>query len=205
MLELNIGRDEACFWRLMLERYTAAVSQNALEVMKFAAWGLVGWGAGEILQWCRSGNETKYLVRFRGSASIHWTHLKQFIMYKEYHQDGRWLTWAPVCSVNDWTPVVPVIYVSMNRCGICHTCIGTGSKQTCVLSTPDHTPQHSTAACTRKMTANKKINDGTEAPKIKTITFFFAGKINMINKHDAEITNVKICHDLGVHATIFCV
>ena len=32
----------------MLERYTAAVSQDAPEVMKFAAWGLVVWGAGEI-------------------------------------------------------------------------------------------------------------------------------------------------------------
>ena len=87
MLELNIGRDEACFWLLMLERYTAAVSQDAPEVMKFAAWGLVGWGAEEILHWW-SDNETKYLVRFRGSASIHWTHLKQFIKYKEYFQDG---------------------------------------------------------------------------------------------------------------------
>ena len=72
----------------------------------------------------------------------------------------------------------------------------------CVLCTPDLTPQHSTAACTHKMTANKKINDGTEAPK-KTKTFFFAGKMNIINKHDAGITNVKISHDLGVHTTMF--
>ena len=122
MLELNICCDEACFWLLMLERYTAAVSQDAPEVMKFAAWGLVVWGAGEILQWWRSGNETNYFVRFRGSASIAWTHLNQyqFNMWKKYHQDGLWLTWAPVCSVNDWTPVVPVIYVCMNRCGVCH-------------------------------------------------------------------------------------
>ena len=72
----------------------------------------------------------------------------------------------------------------------------------CVLCTPDLTPQHSTVAYTRKMTANKKINDDTEAPK-KTITFFFAGKINKINKHDAGITNVKISRNLGVHTTIF--
>ena len=50
MLELNICCDEACFWRLMLEQYKAAVSQDAAEVMKFAAWGLVVWEAGEILQ-----------------------------------------------------------------------------------------------------------------------------------------------------------
>ena len=49
------------------------------------------------------------------------------------------------------------------------------------------------------MTANKKINDGTEAPKKKNL---FAGKINIINKHDAGITNVKISRDLGVHATM---
>ena len=41
MLELNICCDEACFCRLMLVRYTAAVSQDAPEVMKFAALGLV--------------------------------------------------------------------------------------------------------------------------------------------------------------------
>ena len=35
------------------------------------------------------------------------------------------------------------------------------------------------------MTANKKINDCTEAPKKNT--FFFAGKINIINKHEAGI------------------
>ena len=112
--------DKACFWRLMLERYTAAVSQEAPALMKFAAYGLVVWGAGEILQWWRSGNETNYFLRFRGSASIAWTHLKQFIISKEYHQDSRRLTWSPVCSVNDWTPVVPVIYACMNRFGVCH-------------------------------------------------------------------------------------
>ena len=42
----------------------------------------------------------------------------------------------------------------------------------------------------------------TEAPK-RTITFFFAGKINIINKHHDGITNVKISHDLGMHATMF--
>ena len=51
--------------------------------------------------------------------------------------------------------------------------------------------------------STKKINDCTEAPK-KTITFFFAGKIKIINKDDAGITNVKISRDLGVHATMFC-
>ena len=46
MLELNIGRDEACFCRLMLEQYRVAVSQDpgmniiilvVPELMKFAA------------------------------------------------------------------------------------------------------------------------------------------------------------------------
>ena len=37
MLKLNIGRDKACFCRLMLKQYTAAVSQDAPEAMKFAA------------------------------------------------------------------------------------------------------------------------------------------------------------------------
>ena len=46
------------------------------------------------------------------------------------------------------------------------------------------------------MSANKKIHDGTEAPqKMKTLQ----EKLNIINKHDAGITNVKISHDLGVH------
>ena len=72
-----------------------------------------------------------------------------------------------------------------------------------VLCTPDLTPKHSTAACTHKMTAKKKINDGTEAPKKKQ--FFFAGKINIINKHDAGITNVTISCNLEVHSTMFCV
>ena len=51
MLELNIGRDEVgfCDEVLMLERYTAAVSQDAPEAIKFAASGRVGRGAGEIL------------------------------------------------------------------------------------------------------------------------------------------------------------
>ena len=58
MLELNIGCDEACLCLLMLEQYTVAVSQDpemeililvAAEVMKLAAWGPVGWGAGEML------------------------------------------------------------------------------------------------------------------------------------------------------------
>ena len=104
MLELNIGCDEACFCRLMLEQYTAAVSQDpemeililvAEEVLKLAAWGPVGWGAGEMSQWWRSGDETNYFVRFRGSATIAWTHLKRFIMYKEYHQDCHWLNLSP--------------------------------------------------------------------------------------------------------------
>ena len=72
----------------------------------------------------------------------------------------------------------------------------------CVLCTPDLTPQHSTVACTRRMTADKKINDGTEAPK-KTITFFFTGKFKIINKHDAGTTNVKISRNFGVHSTMF--
>ena len=57
MLELNIGCDKACFYQLMLEQYTAAVSQDpemeililvAAEVMKLPVWGPVGWGAGEM-------------------------------------------------------------------------------------------------------------------------------------------------------------
>ena len=39
----------------------------------------------------------------------------------------------------------------------------------------------------------------------KKNTIFFKGKINIINIHDAGITNVKISRHLGVHATIFCV
>ena len=39
----------------------------------------------------------------------------------------------------------------------------------------------------------------------KTITFFFAGKFNIINKHDAGITNVKISRDLVVYATMFLI
>ena len=35
---------------------------------------------------------------------------------------------------------------------------------------------------------------GTETPK-KTKTFLFAGKNNIINKHDAGTTNVKISLD----------
>ena len=27
-------------------------------------------------------------------------------------------TCAPVCSINDWTPLVPVVYVCVNRCGV---------------------------------------------------------------------------------------
>ena len=73
-----------------------------------------------------------------------------------------------------------------------------------MLCTPDLTPQHSTASCKHKISANKKINDGTEAPQKKK-TFFLQEKLNIINKHDAGIANVKIIRDLGVHATMFCV
>ena len=44
-----------------------------------------------------------------------------------------------------------------------------------VLCTPDLIPQHSTTACTDKMSANKKINDGTEA-LLKNKTFFLCRK-----------------------------
>ena len=82
--------------------------------------------------------------------------------------------------------------------------INTGSKQMCVLCTPDLTPQHSTAACTHKMSANKKINDSTEVPQ-KIKLFSLQEKLNIINKHDARITNVKINRYLGVQTTLFCV
>ena len=67
-----------------------------------------------------------------------------------------------------------------------------------MLCTPDLTPQHSTVACTHKMNANKNINDGTEAPKKRKL-FYLQKKFNIINKHDAGITNVKMSSDLGVH------
>ena len=70
-----------------------------------------------------------------------------------------------------------------------------------MLCTPDLTLQHSTVACTHKMTANKKIN-GTEAPKKKK-NYLEEKLIHIINKHDAGITDVKISHDRGVHATMF--
>ena len=55
------------------------------------------------------------------------------------------------------------------------------------------------------MSDNKKINDGTEAPK-KNELFSLQEKINIINKHDAGISNVKMSCDLGVHeATIRCI
>ena len=59
-------------------------------------------------------------------------------------------------------------------------------------------PQHSTAACTHKMSDNKKINDGTEAPK-KNELFPLQEKLNIINKYDDGIPNVKISLNLGVH------
>ena len=37
----------------------------------------------------------------------------------------------------------------------------------------------------------------------KKTLFFFAGRINIINKRDAGITNIKISHDLRVHSTMF--
>ena len=55
-----------------------------------------------------------------------------------------------------------------------------------VLCTPDLIPQHSTTACTHKMSANKKINDGTEAPQ-KNNFFSLEEKLNIINKHDAGL------------------
>ena len=58
-----------------------------------------------------------------------------------------------------------------------------------VLYTPDLTPQHSTAACTQKLSANKKIYDGPEVPKKKKKKFL-QEKLNIINKYDAGITNV---------------
>ena len=73
-------------------------SWYAPDVMKFATWGLVGWRAVEVLSWWRSGTEWNNFVRFWGSASIDWTHLMQFVICKEYHQDGHWLAPEPQCA-----------------------------------------------------------------------------------------------------------
>ena len=128
---VKIGCDKDCFCWLMLKQCNTRRQYywthgwrykfwHAPNVMKFAAWGLVRRAAGVILSWM-SGTEWKYFIRFWRSVSIDWTHLTQFVMCKEYDQDGQLVidwTWALVCSVNDWTPLVLVVYVCMNRCGV---------------------------------------------------------------------------------------
>ena len=67
-----------------------------------------------------------------------------------------------------------------------------------LMSLPSTAPWH---AHTRWL-PTRKLMMVLKRPK-KTKTFFFAGKINIINEHDAGIANVKISHDLRVHVTMF--
>ena len=50
----------------------------------------------------------------------------------------------------------------------------------------------STAACIHKMNADKKINDGTEAPQKNKTFFSLQEKLNIINKHDTFIHGINV-------------
>ena len=86
-------------------------------------------------------------------------------------------------------PTVASLALSFGARKYLHTSLA--SAQTCVLCIPDLIPQHRTEACTHKTSANKKINEGTEAPPIKNLVSL-QEKLNIINKHDTFIHGINV-------------
>ena len=131
------------------------------------------------------------------------SHCTTKLRFNTIFQKQLWSKIRPISIKNESYSIVRVQHrTSMLLEKYLHTSLASAlaaSRRVCcalLISLPSTAPRH---AHTGWLPTRKLMMILMHLKK----TFFFAGKIKIINKHGAGITNVKISHDLGVHATMF--